>query len=164
FAQVRDVARPPAALGKLERRLVAVPERLPGLPREAFAEVRDEQRSVLLPLAQRWHLDGEDVQPVEEIAPKCTRPHGGVQVTIRRRDYPYIDPDRPVPPDTLELSLLEDAQQSELRVGRKIAHLVEEDGPADCELEAAEAPLQRSGERALFVTEELRRDQCLRDG
>src|SRR5207244_10473818 len=84
------------------------------------------------------------------------RPDGGVQVTIRRRDHPYIDPDRPGPPDTLELSLLEDAQQGELRVGRKIAHLVEEDGPAICELEAAEAPLQRSGERALFVTEELR--------
>src|SRR5207244_13193264 len=123
------------ALENLRCVLVYVRDRFLGILCVTVDEVRDLQRNVLLPLAQGWHLDGEDVQPVEEIAPNCTRPHGGVQVTIRRRDHPYIDPDRPVPPDTLELSLLEDAQESELRVGRKIAHLVKEDGPAICELE-----------------------------
>src|SRR5207244_13304468 len=96
---------------------------------------------VFLPVAQWRQVDREHVQAVEEIAPKCTRPHGGVQVTIRRRDHPYIDPDRPVSADTLELALLENPQQGELRVRRKIADLVEEDGPAVGELEPAEPPL-----------------------
>src|SRR5262249_4406423 len=113
------------------------------------------QRNVLLPFAQGWHLDGEHVQAVEEIAPKCPRPHGGTQVAIRRRDHPYVDPDRPVSADTLELALLQNPQQGELRVRRKVADLVEEDGAAVGELDPAEPPLQRSGERALLVTEEL---------
>src|SRR5207244_3364165 len=148
------------ALENLRCVLVYVRDRFLGILCVTVDEVRDLQRNVLLPLAQDWHLDGEDVQPVEEIAPKCTRPHGGVQVTIRRRDQPYIDPDRPVSADTLELALLENPQQGELRVRRKIADLVEEDGPAVGELEPAEPPFQRSGERALLVTEELGRDQC----
>src|SRR5207244_11532960 len=73
-------------------------------------------------------------------------------------------PVRPASADTLELARLETPQQGELRGRRKIADLVEEDGPAVGELEPAEPPFQRSGERALLVTEELRRDQCRRDG
>src|SRR5262249_8918928 len=88
-----------------------------------------------------------------------TRDHGSIQVTIRRRDHPYVDPDRSGPADTLELSLLENAQQCELGVGGKITNLVQEDGPAISELEAPEPPLQRSRERPFFVTEELRGDQ-----
>src|SRR5262249_57087912 len=101
-----------------------------------------------------WHLDGEHVQAVEEIAPKRPRRHSGVQVPIRRRDHPYVDPDRSVSADSLELALLQNPQEGELRVRRKIADLIEEDGPAVGELEPAEPPLQRSGERALLVTEE----------
>ena len=63
------------------------------------------------------------------------------------------------PADALELALLQDAQQRDLRLHRQLADLVEEDGPAVGELEAAEAPLRRAGERAFLVAEELRRDQ-----
>src|SRR3989442_11168559 len=54
------------------------------------------------------------------------------------RDHSHIDPDRSRPTDTLELALLENAQQSELGVGREIPDLVEEDGPPVGDLEATE--------------------------
>ena len=71
---------------------------------------------------------------------------------------------RRAPADSLEHALLQDSEQRDLGLHRQLAHFVEEDRPAVRELETAEAPLCRAGERAFFVAEQLRRDQLARDG
>ena len=68
----------------------------------------------------------------------------------------------PLPP-TLEFAFLQHAQQHDLRLGGELADLVEEDGAAIGQLEAALPSLQRAGERALLVAEELGRDERRRD-
>src|SRR3990172_2308367 len=75
--QLPDVPRP--VVGK------EVGERLHGdglgalavLQREDADEVLDQQRDVLLPPAERGHLDGDDVEPIEEIVAKAA---GGDQI------------------------------------------------------------------------------------
>src|SRR5262249_36948718 len=61
--------------------------------------------------------------------------------------------------DALELLLLQHAQQRDLRLGGQLAHLVEEERPARRDLEAALTPLQRAGEGAALVAEQLRPEQ-----
>ena len=67
-----------------------------------------------------------------------------------------------VPPDALELALLQHAQELDLRGQVDVADLVEEQRAALGQLEAALLPLLRAGERALLVAEELGFDQALR--
>ena len=57
--------------------------------------------------------------------------------------------------DSLELSLLQNAQQGNLSLHRKFADFIQEDGAALSKLEPAEAPLQGTGESSFLVTEQL---------
>ena len=65
--------------------------------------------------------------------------------------------------DPLELLLLQHAQQLDLGVERQLAHLVQEQGALVGQLEAPDPALQRAGERALLVAEQLALDHALRD-
>ena len=114
-------------------------------------------------LAERRHRDRKDVQPIEEIAAERARLDRRLQVAVRRGDDADVDANRCGPSDTLELALLQDAKQRDLRLHRQVADFVEEDGAAVRQLEAAEAPLRRAGERSFLVPKQLRRDQLARN-
>src|SRR5262245_36005299 len=133
-------------------------DRLARLARVAIDEVFDQQRDVIRALTQGGHADRKDVQPIEEIAAKRARPDRGWQVTIGGGDDADVDLHRRSSPDALELTLLQDTEQCDLRLHRQFANFVEEDRSAVRQLEAAEAPLRRSGERSFLVAKELRRD------
>ena len=66
---------------------------------------------------------------------------------------------RPAAADGLELLFLQDAEQLDLHVERQFADLVEEQRAAIGQLEAADAALERAGECALDVSEQLAFDQ-----
>ena len=72
---------------------------------------------------------------------------------------PHVDADGLAAADPLELPLLQDAQQLDLRLERQLADLVEEQRPAVRQLEPPLAPLHGAGEGALLVTEQLALDQ-----
>ena len=74
-------------------------------------EVLREQRDVVLALAQRRQLDGDDVQPVEEILAEPALLHHLPQVDVGRGDDPHVDLDRLHAAQPHELALLHDAQQ-----------------------------------------------------
>jgi hypothetical protein len=63
-----------------------------------------------------------------------------------------------VPPQPLDLVLLEDAQQLGLHVRAQAPDLVQEDRPAVGQLEAAEPPLVGPREGPLLVAEQLARN------
>src|SRR5690606_29100975 len=65
--------------------------------------------------------------------------------------------------DSLVLAFLQHAQQLALQVERDLADLVQEDGAAVGELEAAYTVPMRAGERALHVPEELALEQLVGD-
>ncbi len=66
--------------------------------------------------------------------------------------------------DAEHLPLLEDAEQLDLDRHGQVADLVEEDGAALGRLEEARAGLERPGERALLVAEELALEEGLGEG
>ena len=100
-------------------------------------EVLRQQRNVLVPLAQRRQLHGDDVQAVEEILAELPLLHHLAQLDVRRGDDPDVDLDRLDAAEAHELALLDHAQQLGLRLERDVADLVEEDRALVGELEQA---------------------------
>src|SRR5207248_285856 len=82
---------------------------------------------------------------------------------VRRGDHPHVDARRLLVAHALELALLEHAQELGLELDRDLADLVEEERPAVRELEAAEPILDRPGEGALHVAEELALEELPRN-
>ena len=82
---------------------------------------------------------------------------------MRRRDDADVGTFRPRAPETLELVLLQDAQQLRLELERNVADLVEEERAAVGELEPPDLLRDRAGERAALVPEELALEQARRE-
>ena len=123
-----------------------------------------EQEDVASPVAQRRQVDGKDVEAVEEVG---AEPSGGeilFEVPVRRGDDPDIDLDHPGGTEGLELLLLEDAQQLDLRRGGELSHLVEEDRPPVRLLEPSAPLVEGAGKGPPFVAEEFAFDQGVRNG
>src|SRR5437899_1336128 len=52
-------------------------------PRKMLDEMTHQQGDVFLALAQRRHLHGEDVQPIEKVHAKLLLVHHGNQISVR---------------------------------------------------------------------------------
>ena len=138
-----------------------------GLPmRRAHSvdEVVGEQRHILFPFAQRGHVDGEDVQTIEEIGPERTAAHVLVQVAIGRGDDADVDLGRVRGAEALELLLLQHAQQLHLHISGQLTNLVEKDRAVVGELESPFLLLHRAGERTSLVTEQFALGEGRREG
>src|SRR5215470_1665787 len=82
-----------------------------------------------------------------------------LQVTISRSDHADIGVNRTVATYSLEFFFLKDSQQGDLHFCCQLANFVKKDRSAMGSFESADPLLQRSGERALFMAEQLARDQ-----
>ena len=116
---------------------------------------------VFLALAQRRHLDGDDVQAVVEVLAELAGRDHRRQVAVGRGDQPDVDLDGAGAAQPLEFVLLEHAQDLRLRVRAHVADFVEEQRAAVGLLEPADALLVGAGEGALLVAEQLRLEQVL---
>jgi len=108
-------------------------------------------------------MEGKHIQPIEEILTESTVPHGAAQVTIGGGHHSHVDLERFGAADAFELTLLEHSQQGGLSLHRKLGDLVQEEGSALRRFKASGAPLHGAGEGALFVPEQFRSDQGVRD-
>src|SRR6266478_5472047 len=162
--QLAHIAGTRIGLQSVERPLADPSECLSDPPRVATDEVLHQYRNVFSAFPQRRHLEGKHVEPIEQILSKRAVRHRRGQITIRCGDDANIDLDPLSPPHALEFALLEDPQQCHLCVGRKFAHLVQEDRAAVRQLEPTESPLHGPGEGAFFMTEELRGNQVAWNG
>ena len=111
------------------------------------------------PLAQRRQRHREDGQPVVEILAEPPARHHLAQIAVGRGDDAHVDAHGLAAADPLELALLQHAQELDLRLGRQLADLVEEQRPAVRQLEPPLAPLHGAGEGPLLVTEQLALDE-----
>src|SRR5262249_23191396 len=84
------------------------------------------------------------------------------QIAIGRGNDPDVDLDRLRPADALELALLEHAQELDLNVHRHLPDLIQEDRASLGQFESPDPPLDRSGERAFLMAEQLAFDQPTR--
>ena len=150
-------------LEQVERLLADASNSLASLLRISFDEILHEQSNITTPIAKRRDLNRNDIEPVEQVGAEDPVPDGGGEVSVRRRQHSDIDDDRLVSPHTFELPLLKHSQQGDLRFLGQLSDFIQKDGPAVGRLEPTEASLERSGERALFMPEQFRRNQRLRN-
>src|SRR5213594_370725 len=162
--ELAHVARPPVGLQRGERfgRGPVNPLVEPAIV--APDEMVDEQGHVLDPLPERRHDHRHDVEPIVEILAEGAASDGLLEVRVRGGDEPDVDLDRASTADSLDLALLEHAQELHLELGPQCADLVEEHGAPLRQLELPQLPPVGAGERALLVAEQIGLDERLGDG
>src|SRR5207253_4312057 len=115
----------------------------------------DERGDVLLALAERRHIDVDDVEAIEEVVAELLRFYLSLQVFVRRADDPDVHLDRQRRANALDLSVLEDPKQLRLHRQAHLTDLVQEDRAFVRKLEAPASLRLRTGEAAFLVSEEL---------
>ena len=159
--ELAHVARPAIARegvahrGRDRRRVDAA------LRREAAEEEVGQQRDVFLALAQRRQHDRQHVEAVEQVLAEVPLRDHLLEVAFRAGDDADVDVDRARPADPLDGAVLDRAQQLDLHRQRHVVDVVEEQRAALRHLEAARLVLDRAGEGAALVPEQLGLDQVL---
>src|SRR2546430_13425715 len=153
--QLAHVPRPVVGLQQLQRLLSDGADPLAGLLGVALDQIFGQDRNVEHALAQRRDPDGEDVKTIEEVLAERATRYGALQVAVRGGADAHIDGNRVTAPQPFDLPLLEHAQQGDLGLGGELPDFVQEDRAAVRGFEPPEAPLERAGERSLFVAEQL---------
>src|SRR5262249_42035502 len=150
-----DVPRPVVAAQRGERGGRNTLDALAKPAREPLHAAPDEIGNVLGPVAERRQDDRKDVEAGVEVA--AERPGGdpGPERAVRRRHRAHVDFERARPADALEGVLLQHAQQLRLQLDREVANLVEEEGAAIGQLEAATALCDGAREGATLVSKQL---------
>ncbi len=100
-------------------------------------------------------MQGDDVDPIKEIAPEAVPRHFALQILVGRRDNPDVDLDDLVAADAPQLLALQEPQQLDLHLLAHLADLVQEDRAPVGHLEQALVLLDRPGEGALLVPVKL---------
>ena len=118
---------------------------------------------VLGPLAQRREVDLDGVEPVEQVLAEALLPRLRLDVRVGGRDHPHVDALVAGAAHPLELAGLQHPQQLGLLLQRHVGDLVEEEGAAVGQLEAAGAVLLGVGEGALDVAEHLALEDPFRE-
>ena len=123
-----------------------------------------ERQDVVPALAQRRHVQLDDLEPVVEILPEGAAGDPVGEVAVGGGHDAHVDLPALVLADAPDLPLLERPQELDLHARRDLADLVQQQRPAVGRLEQARPVLGRAGEGAARVSEELALEQRLGDG
>ena len=110
-------------------------------------------------LAERRREDGEDLEPVVEIAAELLLGDHLGEIAVGGGDEADIDGDGPVAAETLDLFLLQGAQELGLQVERNLADFVEKERALVGEFQAADLARDGPREGAFLVAEKFALDQ-----
>ena len=127
--QLPDVAGPIVLrhLGqRLGREVEVDPAVVQGRP---LQEAAGQLGNVFLPLPQRRHPDGDDVQPVVEVLAELSLADPVEQVAVGRRHDAHVDLDPLGATDSLDSPLLQEAQDLGLEDDVHLADFVQEERP-----------------------------------
>src|SRR6185437_12171351 len=157
--QLADITRPIVSLQQVDGFRREAGNFFADLLRRMCSEAKGEQRNVVAALAQRRKANRDDAQPIVEILAEVAGRGVRREVAIRRRNDAHVDLDRRRAADTLELLLLEHAEELRLQVEPHLRDLVEQQRAAVGALERALDALDRAGECALLVAEQRALDE-----
>lgn len=159
-----DVAGPGAGFEAIERGAV---ERL---KRDALGganllhEMTGERLDIAGAVAERGQPDLENIQTVEKILTEEALADAFSQIDVGGRDHADIETNAFVAAETLDLALLQDAEEASLEADGHVANFVEENGAVVGGFEFAGARLEGAGERSFVIAEELGFEKRFRDG
>src|SRR5256886_6390038 len=128
----------------------------------ALEERADEERDVLAALAQRGDIDGDGVDPEEQILAQPPLTQGDLGAPVGRRDEAEIHRDGPGGAHPAHRALLEHAEELRLELRRHLRDLVEEERAPVRLLEKAGFVVGGAREAAAGMAEQLRLDEVLR--
>ena len=114
--------------------------------------------------AQGRHMDVEDVESIVEVGPQLALGNGLAGIAVGGRQHAHVHVLLGARAQPAQLALLENTQQLGLRAGGHLADLVQQQRAPGSQLEAAGPPLDRAGEGALLMAEDLALDQRFRNG
>jgi hypothetical protein len=114
-------------------------------------EVLRQQRHVVAPFAHWRRSHAKDAQAVEQVLAEAALGDVALEIMMGSGENAYVDLDGLVVADAPDFTLIQDAQQARLQIGRAIPDLVEEERAAVGLLEEPLAVLARVGERAALV-------------
>ena len=123
-----------------------------------------EQHRVAGALGEARDLHHDLGQAIIEIVAETAVGDHRVEILMGGADDPRVDRDRRAAADPLDHPLLQEAQQLDLQRQRNVADLVEEQGAALRQLDLARRGLDRPGEGAALIAEQLGLEQVFGDG
>jgi len=136
--QFANVTRPRVRLKQFQAPFVYpanVLSRFP--PRVTIDQVLNQHRNIFPSFPQRRHFDGKNVEAVKRSlrnVPAAIAACKSRLVAAIIRTFVRIDP---VPTDTFEFMFLQNTQQSDLGLGRKLSDFIEEDRASFSQLKAS---------------------------
>src|SRR6266481_2602685 len=157
--QFANITRPGVRLKQIEALFVHRIKALSSFPCVTINEVLDQQGNVFSSFSQCRNFNRKDVEPVKQVVPEHTRSDGSLQIAVRSGNHPDISSDRPSSTNTFEFMFLQNTQESDLCLGRKLSDFIEEDRASFGQLKAPQTPLSRPREGALLMAEQFRCDQ-----
>lgn len=163
-AQFAHIARERIGAPGLTRRGIQAEGLDARLAREQRHKMLEQQQAVVAHVAQGRHADGEDTEPVIEVAAEAAGADLAPQVAVGGGNDACRADARLGFAHALEFAVLQHAQQLGLQVDGQFADLVEEQGALAGVLEIARLVRGGAGEGALGVTEQGGFDQRRRDG
>src|SRR5260370_3724805 len=105
-----NVARPGVHLEPFESFPIDCSELLSSLFPEAINKVPDKQGNVWCAVAQRGHLNRDDIQSIQEILAELTLAHHRVQITMSARQHSHVNATCPVTSDAIDLTFSQQSQ------------------------------------------------------
>src|SRR5260370_2397354 len=94
------------------------------IPRATIYEVLNQYGNISPSFSQRGNLDRKNIEPVKQVATKGSGSDGLLQVAVRGSNHSHICLDGSSSPATLEFVFLQDTQQRDLRLHRKLSNLI----------------------------------------
>ena len=122
---------------------------------ELLDKIVDQDRDVLAPLAERRQADGDDLEPVVQVAAERALFDRFLEIAIGGGEDADVDLDRRVGADAGDLAVFDHPEEFDLRGQRHVADLVEEHRAAVGVLELADAVGRGIGERSFHVPEQF---------
>src|SRR5258708_19136320 len=126
--QFAHITRPGVRLKQFQALFVYPANALSCFTRITIDEVLNQYGNVFRPFTQRRHLSRENVEPVKEVTPERARSDGRFQIAVSSGNHPNIRSDGSSSTDTTEFVFLQNAQKSDLGLGGKLSHLIQEEG------------------------------------
>src|SRR6266481_2823990 len=123
--QFANITRPRVRLKQIEALFVHRLKALSCLPCETINEVLNQKRNVFSSFAQRRHFNWKNVEPVKQIAPERARSDGSLQIAVSGGNHPNISSDGSSRTDPLKLAFLQNTQEGDLGLGRKLSDLIQ---------------------------------------
>jgi len=157
---------PKARIGEGDFELRAVVSAGSAVSRDGYEVVEYphiQRRQIINPLAKRREMDPNDGEPLVKVGAEATGSDQRLEVAVGGGDDPEVHLAPFVFAEPADDVILEDAEQLDLRLERRVVDLVEEDAAAGRGHQLAVVGLHRAREGAARVAKEFRLHQLVRD-